>query len=118
MFFFLLTVLIVVPLILFLFHKAGVAYPFSRLLLLALIFCVLATSCLGINYTQSRIPGLQDGIAVSNSLAYFIMGDDRWSHKKFYDYFDAFLVASFVLMVLYILALLWESRKNQSSFKN
>ncbi len=114
MFFYHLAFLLIVLLIYLLFKKAGVAYPLSRVLLVALIFSVLATACLGQNYTTSLIPGVHDGIAVSNSLAFFIMGDDGWSHEQFERYFDGFLTASLILMVLYLAALLWESRRYRS----
>lgn len=106
-------VLVVVLLVYILLRKAGVSYPLSRILLLSLIFSVLATACLGQNYTQSLIPGIEDGIGVSNTLAYFIMGDDGWSHETFKSYFDGFLTTSFILIALYIIALLWESSKNK-----
>lgn len=107
------SVLVVVLLVYILLRKAGVSYPLSRILLLSLIFSVLATACLGQNYTQSLIPGIHDGISVSNSLAFFIMGDDGWSNEKFRSYFDGFLTASLILMALYIIALLWESNQNR-----
>jgi hypothetical protein len=106
-------VLVVIILIYVLFRKTGVSYPLSRILHLLLIFCVLATACLGQNYTQSLIPDIHEGISVSNSLAFFIMGDDKWSHEKFKSYFDGFLTASLVVMALYIIALLWESNQNR-----
>jgi hypothetical protein len=113
LFLFHLFILVVVLLVYILLRKAGVSYPLSRILLLSLIFSVLATACLGQNYTQSLIPGIEDGIGVSNKLAYFIMGDDGWSHEKFKSYFDGFLTTSFILMALYIIGLLWESSQNR-----
>ncbi|MDR7314695.1 hypothetical protein [Brevibacillus nitrificans] len=107
---FLLTVGIAFLLVFVLFKKFGVTRPFSRLALLSLIFCVLATACLGVNYVQSLLPGLQDGIAVSNALASFIIGEDQWSHEKFLQYFEGFMATSVLLMVFYIIALIGESR--------
>lgn len=76
------------------------------------MFMVLATVCLGQNYSQSLIPGSSDGIAVSNYLAYAIIGEDGWSIERFKSYFDVVVTATLVCMVLYIVVLLWESRKN------
>lgn len=56
MFIFHVFVLVVVLLVYILLRKAGVSYPLSRILLLSLIFSVLATACLGQNYTESLIP--------------------------------------------------------------
>lgn len=109
---FLLSFLFLFSLIFVLFQKNGVSHPLSRLMLLSLIFCSLATTCLGINYTLSLLPDQQDGIAVSNYLSYFIIGEDHWSHEKFQYYFDGFLTASFVLMALYVLVLTLEARQN------
>ncbi|RNB83892.1 hypothetical protein EDM59_15355 [Brevibacillus nitrificans] len=107
---FLLTVCIALLLVLVLFKKCGVTRPFSRLVLLSLLFCVLATACLGVNYVQSLLPGLQDGIAVSNTLAAFIVGEEQWSQEKFFQYFEGFMATSVILMGLYIIALMWEFR--------
>lgn len=107
---FLLTVCIALLLVLVLFKKCGVTRPFSRLVLLSLLFCVLATACLGVNYVQSLLPGLQDGIAVSNTLASFIVGEEQWSQEIFFQYFEGFMTTSMILMALYIIALMWESR--------
>lgn len=100
---------ICIILLYFLFRKVGVPYPLSKILQIILIGCVLATACLGQNYTINKIPGVYDGMAVSNSLAFFIMGDDGWSHEKFDNYFDGFLRATLIVMALYIFALIWEA---------
>jgi len=95
----------------FLFWKRRVPYPFSRLILLMLIFSVLATGAFGQNYGQSMIPGIYDGIGISNKLAYFIIGEDGWSQELFGAYYEGFMTASLVLMGLYIVALLLEANQ-------
>jgi len=112
LFLFLIILLFICALLYMLFRKANVSYPLSRTLSLLLMFMVLAAACLGQNYSQSLIPGSSDGIAVSNYLAYVIMGEDDWSIERFKSYFDAAVSASLISMVLYIAALLWESRQN------
>jgi len=113
LFLFHLSAVIFIVILYIVFRKANVPYPLSRMLLILLMFSILSTSCLGQNYTQSLIPGIYDGISVSNSVAFFILGDDQWSHEKFERYYDVSLTASLLLMAFYIIALLWESMRNK-----
>lgn len=109
MFLYHLFVPVCVVLLYFLFRKVGVPYPLSRIMLVVMIFSVLVTACLGQNYSHSLIPGIHDGISVSNKIAFFIMGDDGWSHEKFKKFFDGSIIASLLSIVLYLVSLLYET---------
>lgn len=114
MFLFPISTLVIVVLLYIVFRKAGVAFPLTRLFGILVMFSVLATACLGQNYNESLIPGHQDGISVSNYLAFFLLGDDQWSRVKFAAYFENAITTSLVLMVLYIAALIGESRRHST----
>lgn len=94
-----------------LFKKAGVSSPFSRIALLSTLFSMLATVCLAQNYTASLIPGMQDGISISNTLAYYLIGEDGWSQEKFRTAFQYAVVSSILCLMLYIAASVQDSRK-------
>lgn len=97
-------------LIITLFKRAGVAKPYSSLMLIATLFSVISTVCLAENYIQSLVPGIQDGISVSNPLAYYWIGDDRWTHAKFQAAFEYGVLASVLCLTAYIAATILESR--------
>jgi hypothetical protein len=63
------------------------------------------------NYTVSLIPGIQDGISISNTLAYYLIGEDGWSLAKFRTAFHYAVVSSIICLFLYIAASIQESRK-------
>lgn len=94
-----------------LFKKAGVSSPFSRIALLSTLFSILAAVCLAQNYTESLIPAMQDGISISNTLAYYLIGEDGWSHATFRAAFHYAVVSSILCLMLYIAASIQESRK-------
>lgn len=74
---------------------------------------VLSTVCLAQNYTESLIPAANDGIAISNSLAYWIIGEDRWSRELFKSYFDGSVYVSLLLLLLYLGCVIQEKRHAQ-----
>jgi hypothetical protein len=67
----------------FLLRKRGVKHPLSKGIALAIALSALATVCLAQNYTQSLIPAAEDGIGISNRVAYWLIGEDFWSVDRF-----------------------------------
>lgn len=51
-----------------------ISSPFSKGVILAFFFSIMAVVCLAQNYIVSLIPGASDGIAVSNQIARWIIG--------------------------------------------
>ena len=51
----------------------------STALLPFVLFSILANVALSQNYTHSLIPEANDGIGISNFLAYFLIGEVRWT---------------------------------------
>ena len=70
-------------------------------LLPLVIFSVIVSLSLGINYVTSAIPSINDGIAIHSSLAYWIIGEDSWSVNLFKKYFDYSIGISVILLTLY-----------------
>lgn len=70
-------------------------------LLPLVIFSVIVSLSLGINYVASAIPSINDGIAIHSSLAYWIIWEDSWSVNLFKKYFDYSIGMSVILLALY-----------------
>lgn len=69
-------------------------FKFCDPLLPLVIFSVIASLSLGVNYVAAAIPSLNDGIGIHNFLAYWIIGEDNSSIGLFKDYFDYSLTVS------------------------
>ncbi|MBB3113106.1 hypothetical protein FHS18_005209 [Paenibacillus phyllosphaerae] len=91
-------------------RKAGVLYSFSKGVALAAGISLLALVCLAQNYTQSLIPEANDGISVSNQIAYWIIGEDGWSHELFLEKFKQSIYLTGILIILYPVILVAESK--------
>jgi hypothetical protein len=74
---------------------------FSTALLPLLLFSILANVALAQNYTQSLIPEANDGLGISNWLAYFLIGEDRWSQEKFLSSYNFSTNFAMVLLFSY-----------------
>ena len=76
-------------------------FSLSDSLLPLAIFGVIVSLSLGINYVASAIPSINDGIAIHNILAYWIIGEDNWSINLFKSYFEYSLGISIILLIVY-----------------
>ncbi|MEK3914152.1 hypothetical protein [Paenibacillus sp. FSL H7-0331] len=94
----------------FTFRKVGISNPYSKGLFLAIVLSFVAVVCLAQNYTQNLIPEVNDGIGVSNKVAYWIFGEDGWSQEKFRDVFEKSIYFILFLIVLYPVFLVFESK--------
>lgn len=81
---------------------------FSTALLPLLLFSIVANVALAQNYTQSLIPGANDGMGISNLLAYFLIGEDRWSHELFRSAYSFSTTITIILLIAYSLILVIE----------
>ncbi len=91
-------------------RKAGVLYPFSKGFAMATGISLLTVACLAQNYTQSLIPVANDGIAISNQIAYWIIGEDGWSHDLFLNTFKLSIFFTGIIIILYPVILVAESK--------
>jgi hypothetical protein len=82
-------------------RKSGVLYPCSKGIALAVGLSLLAVACLAQNYTHSLIPEANDGIGISNQVAYWIIGEDGWSQAKFRESFERSVYFTFLLLAAY-----------------
>jgi len=81
---------------------------FSTAMLPLLLFSILANVALAQNYTQSLIPEANDGLGISNWLAYFLIGEDRWSQEKFLSSYNFSTNFAVVLLITYGVILIIE----------
>lgn len=102
-----LVVLIIAVLVI---RRLGIKNPYSKGICIAFAFSILAVVSLAQNYTQSLIPNANDGISVSNSLAYWIIGEDGWSQEMFKNMFEQSIYISLILIAAYPIVLVFESK--------
>lgn len=94
-FFILITLFIVCILLDRLFEKR------IRISLFPLIFVsFVSNAVLGVNYI-SALNTTQDGIAINNQIAYWIIGEDGWTLSLFRNYFAVSLIISLFLLYVY-----------------
>jgi len=96
------------------FRKSAVRHPYANGILIAITISALATVCLAQNYTQSLIPEANDGLGVSNAVAYWIIGEDGWSKEKFKAYFENSAYLTFLLILAYPAVLAAEAKRKKS----
>ena len=81
---------------------------FSAVLLPLLLFSILVNVALAQNYTQSLIPEANDGLGISNMLAYFLIGEDDWSQELYRSSYNFSTNTSIVLLISYTLLIFSE----------
>jgi hypothetical protein len=107
---FILVCLIFIIISIFTIRRVGISNPYSKGFALAIVLSIVAVVCLAQNYTQSLIPELNDGVGISNQVAYSIIGENGWSQDKFRDIFQKSIYILLVLIVAYPVALIVESK--------
>jgi Na+-transporting NADH:ubiquinone oxidoreductase subunit NqrE len=90
------------------FRNLEIINPFSKGIGISIALSILATGSLGQNYTQSLIPEANDGLGISNAIAYWIIGEDRWSREMFRNAFELSLYLS--LIVIYPIVTVIETK--------
>ena len=73
------TVFIIFVFIFFIYLVIQKKLNLSTALLPFVLFSILVNVALSQNYTHSLIAEANDGIGISNFLAYFLIGEDRWT---------------------------------------
>jgi hypothetical protein len=94
----------------FVIQRFGIKNPFSKGIGLAIALSILAVVSLAQNYTQSLIPEANDGLGISNQLAYWIIGEGSWSQERFKNMFDQSVYITLLLIVAYPIVLIIESK--------
>ncbi|QFT89643.1 hypothetical protein FIU87_13360 [Bacillus sp. THAF10] len=93
-----------------LFQKLSVKNPFSKGVGMAIALSILGVVSLAQNYTQSLIPEANDGMGISNTMAYWIIGDVRWTHDMFKSMYEQSIYLSLILIAAYPIVLVLESK--------
>lgn len=91
---------------------------FSSSILLLLLFTIITNVALAQNYTHSLIPEANDGLGISNLLAYMIIGEDRWSQELFKSTYNISTILSIVLLIVYLITLILEKFSKEKSMEN
>ncbi|MCB8817497.1 hypothetical protein [Desulfosporosinus shakirovi] len=94
-------------------------FKFSKTMLVLSLVSIMANISLAQNYTHSLLPGVHDGIGISNKIAYWIITDDDWRNRWSVELFKMFYDRSAILLILVIsmlvLSIVIESRLDKSS---
>lgn len=90
--------------------RGGIQNPFSKGVALALALSIVSGVSLAQNYTYSLIPEANDGISISNQVAYWIIGEGGWSQESFKRIFEQSVYLTLLLIAAYPLVLMVESR--------
>lgn len=91
-------------------QRLGIKNPFSKGIGLAIALSFLAAISLAQNYTQSLIPEVNDGIGISNKMAFWIIGEDGWSQEMFKYIYEQSIHISLILIASYPIVLMLESK--------
>jgi hypothetical protein len=84
---------------------------FSKAFLVLVLFSIIVNISLAQNYTQSLIPEVNDGIGISNDLAYWAIGEGGWSIEQFRTVYNGSTTLSIILVIVYAFILVFEKRK-------
>ncbi|MCL6571378.1 MAG: hypothetical protein K6T88_06780 [Bacillus sp. (in: Bacteria)] len=90
--------------------KAGIINAYSKGILIATALSIIVAISLSQNYTQSLIPEANDGVGLSNKIAYWIIGEQGWSIDRFKTFFENSTYLALFLTLVYPLVLLIESK--------
>ena len=83
----------------------------SQAVIPMIAFAILSSVALGQNYTVSLIPEANDGIAISNFLARFLLPNEGWTKEMFLARFELYLGISIALILLYFIFVVVERMK-------
>lgn len=86
----------------------------SQAVIPMLAFAILSSIALGQNYTVSLIPEVNDGIAISNFLAAFLLPEEGWTIEMFLTKYELYMGISILLILLYFSLVVVEKNKLKS----
>ncbi|MBU0940703.1 MAG: hypothetical protein KKD36_04640 [Bacteroidetes bacterium] len=89
----------------------------SKSILVLLLTSLVFNTALAQNYNYSLIPYQgRDGYSVSNSLAYYVFGEDHfghWNSDLFKAGYELSITVTIILLIIYIGCLIFENRKKR-----
>ena len=100
----------------FLFYRFNKArFSLAKAMLPLLLFSVVVTVDLAVNYAVAFNPVLNDGIGIHGVLGYLIIGDDNWSIALFRQCYQTSFFVTCGLTLAYMAAQVFgKSRRNPS----
>jgi len=94
-------------------------FRFSKSMLILSLFSIAANISLAQNYNQSLIPGANDGIGISNQIAYWIITDknwgQNWSVELFKNFYDISSIVLILAIIIFVASVGIETRLKRSS---
>jgi hypothetical protein len=82
------------------------------IILITILLSLIANLCLAQNYTTSLIPGIHDGIGISNPVARLVIGEDGWSKDLFKNYFVNSVYLTIVLVAAFAVTYFLEAKRS------
>lgn len=101
-----LVLLIAILLAIFLKRKSD-RYLLAKIVMFLLLASAIVNVSLYHNYNRSLVPGLYDGIGISNIIAYQFFPDHSWSSEFFKRRFDQSILVSIILVITLTGTFLW-----------
>jgi hypothetical protein len=108
----------IIPLLIliFIFYKMFDAnHRMSKTTLVLLLTSIVFNIALAQNYNYNLIPYPErDGYSISNSIAYYVFGEDHfghWNSNLFKSGYDISTSVTILLLILYIISLIIERKK-------
>lgn len=93
----------------FLRKKLKVKYAISISILVLLQLSFIGNIALLDNYLHNLIPNINDGIGISNPIAYLMIGEDNRTVELFRHYFEMSLYISVILIVMFLCSVTYEA---------
>ena len=94
-------------------------FKYSKTILVLALLSMTANISLAQNYTHSLVLGVQDGIGISNKIAYLIITDsdwgNRWSVELFKTFYDRSSTLLILVIILFVFSIVIETKLNRSS---
>lgn len=104
-----LSFLIIVMASIVVFKRINIRYSLSLGIALGFLLSIISMICLSQNYTISLIGDSNDGIGISNFIAYAHIGEDGWTVERFKAYFDASIYTSLSILLMLLISLVFET---------
>lgn len=89
-------------------------FSLSRVVFPLLIFSIIITIDLGMNYLASAIPALNDGIGLHGIWSQLIFDDEHWETTRFYNYYIKSINISFGLLLVYMITMIVSRHKSKT----
>ncbi|HZG86729.1 hypothetical protein [Paenibacillus sp.] len=95
----------------YVFKEIDIEYPFSRAVLMIIVLNLIGGMSLVENIALNMDPVANDGLFLSNAVVKLILREDGWSQELYRQAFQHSVQITFGLLFLYIVALVFESRR-------